>query len=108
MQYRKLSYYPPYCYISMITLSSEKEDLLKKSALDLKNFLVSKFIDKEVMVIGPSEFYVGIVNKKYRRKILLKYKNKEDVDSILKEVISLYASQNVIGVSINVDPCEDF
>ena len=60
------------------------------------------------MVIGPSEFYVGIVNKKYRRKILLKYKNKEDVDSILKEVISLYASQNVIGVSINVDPCEDF
>lgn len=108
MKYRKLLYYPPFCYTILITLSSKNEELLKKNIIDIKNFLLSEFENKDVILIGPSEFYVGIVNKKYRRKFLLKYKNRDDIENTIKKLLEMYALQNVINVSINVDPIEDY
>lgn len=108
MKYRKLTQYPPFCYCAIITLSSEKEDLLKKHIIEIKNILQSEFVEKDVDVIGPSEFYVGIINKRHRRKFLLKYKNFDDIVPTLNKLVEMHSMQNSIGLTINIDPVEDY
>lgn len=108
MAYRKAAQYPPYVYCTMLTFSSNDEASVKEAAVFFKKYLDAKFALKKVSVIGPSEPYLVKLNGKFRRKILLKYKNMMDVKTEILEIISVSNKNKNVQVSVDVDPYTDY
>lgn len=108
MKYRKLNNYPPFCYLAIVTLLSEKEDLLDEATIRVKGFLKAQFENTNVTILGPSEYYIRILNRKYRKKFLLKYRSYDDIVEPLKKLLEIFANQKAISISINIDPMEDY
>ena len=108
MAYRKESQNPPYTYLTTLTFASSNEKEVIDKSYYFKDFLVAKFAQKRVEVIGPSEPFITKMNDKYRRKILLKYKNYSDVEMVLKEIKENVNKNSQIDVIINVDPMDDY
>ena len=108
MANRKTSQYPPYVYCTMLTFSCKEEEAVKEAAIFFKKYLEAKFATKKVWVIGPSEPYLVVMNGKYRRKILLKYKNIEDIKEEILQIISLSTKNKKVQVTVDVDPYTDY
>ena len=108
MAYRKEAQNPPYTYLTMITFASNNEKEVIDKSYYFKDLLIAKFASKKVEVIGPSEPFLVRVNDKYRRKILLKYKNYNDISPVLKEIKENVNKSSSIDVIINVDPMDDY
>lgn len=108
MAFRKQNQNPPYTYLIMITLSSSDENNLIDSSYFLKNYLDGKFANKKVDVLGPSEPFALKVNGKYQRKLLIKYKNREDVNQEILELIETVNKRKNLKISVNVDPESDY
>lgn len=108
MNYRKLSKNPPYVYLILISILGKNEKEVIDSSYFIKNFLESKFANKNVIVIGPSEPFLVRVNGKYQRKILIKYKKREDIEDVIKEIIESVNKRKNIEIQINVDPESEY
>lgn len=108
MALRKASQNSPYTYQTIITFASNNEKEVIDKSNYFKDLLVAKFALKRVDVIGPSEPFLIKVNDKYRRKILLKYKNYQDIAPVLKEIKENVNKHSQIDVIINVDPYDDY
>ena len=108
MALRKASQNSPYTYQTMLTFASSNEKEVIDKSNYFKDMLVARFASKRVEVIGPSEPFLIKMNDKYRRKILLKYKNYDDIVSVLKEIKENVNKNSQIDVIINVDPYDDY
>jgi primosomal protein N' (replication factor Y) len=108
MRFRKLGKYPPYTYCTLVTLSAKKEMDVIDAASNIKNFLVASFASKNVDVIGPSEPFITMYESKFRRNLLIKYKNYDDISGALETLMRKITSSNKISISIDVDTYEDY
>ena len=73
-----------------------------------KKLLDGKFANKKVEIIGPSEPFLAKINNKYQRKLIVKYKNRDDVNNVFKELIDAINNMKKIQISINIDPESDY
>lgn len=108
MKMRKMNQYPPYTYLTIITLSCLKQEDVVDYVEQYKTFLEARFAHINVDVIGPSVPFISKMNLRYRRKIMLKYKKISDVSEVLDELIKLDAGNSKVQLSVNVDPYEDY
>ena len=102
MQNRLVGRYPPYFYITMVTVKSKEYELLSKEVNKIKEILISKLPDKEV--IGPSLGVPFKINNLYRFNILIKYKKELDLKMVLKDLIDHYKSNYKIKIEISFNP----
>ena len=102
MQNRLAGKYPPYFYLTMITIKSKEYELLSKEVNKIKEVLITKLPDKEI--IGPSLGVPFKVNNLYRFNILIKYKKELDLKMVLKELIDHYKSNYKIKIEISFNP----
>lgn len=107
MNERKKYKYPPYTYLTMITLRSYDEKLVNKKIKDLRLFIGSLAMNKKIDVIGPIIPYNSLINGKYSRQILLKYKSYDDISEILDDVNALKIKEKDYEIIINVDPVSE-
>lgn len=108
MAYRKMNQNPPYVYLAMLTISSANEDYLIDAAEFIKRDLEARFASRRVEVIGPSEPFIVKFNGRYRRKILIKYKKREDVETEIRNLIGQILRRKGVELQINVDPDSDY
>ncbi len=108
MKYRKMLNYPPFCFCTLLSISSPKMDILKENVLKIKIFLESKFQHLDVEIVGPSDFFISYFNKKYRKKFILKYKDYDLIVEPIKELLEMYSNSNILSITIDVDPVEDY
>lgn len=108
MRIRKLGQNPPYTYLILINLSSKNEEGLIDASHFIKNYLEAKFANKKVDVIGPSEPFISRIKGQYQRKILVKYKKREDIVEVIKELVETVNKRKNIEIKINVDPDNDY
>ena len=102
MQNRLVGKYPPYFYLTMVTVKSKEYELLSKEVNKIKELLITKLPDKEV--IGPSLGVPFKVNNLYRFNILIKYKKELDLKVVLKDLIDHYKSNYKIKIEISFNP----
>ena len=102
MQNRLAGKYPPYFYITMVTVKSKEYELLSKEVNKIKEILIAKLPDKEV--IGPSLGVPFKINNLYRFNILIKYKKELDLKIVLKDLIDHYKSNYKIKIEISFNP----
>lgn len=105
---RKLHQDPPFTYLTLLTLSATKEEILMERVYDVISFLEVKFENKKVLIVGPSEPFILRLNGHYRRNILLKYKTEKEVKLVLEELDEIISKRSDCTLSINIDPYDDY
>ncbi|TYS16337.1 primosomal protein N' [Rossellomorea vietnamensis] len=106
MMMRKMGSYPPFYYLSLITISHE--DLLKvvAAAEKVTKFLQSR-LSPQSIVLGPAASPIPRINNRYRYQCLIKYKREPELPSILKTILEHSQQQKAsegLTISIDVNP----
>ena len=102
MKNRLASKYPPYFYITMVTIKSKDYELVSREVNKIKVILDNKLPDKEI--IGPSIAIPFKINNLYRFNILIKYKKELDLKVVLKDLIDHYKSNYKIKIEVSFNP----
>ena len=102
MEIRKALKYPPYYYLTLIKISSDKYEIAKEEASKVKNIL-SKKLNEEFIVLGPSVSSLVKLKDRYYFQIIIKYKKVLNLFEVLKEINELYISSKV-NIDININP----
>lgn len=97
---RKKLNYPPFCFIVAVRLLTTDYEKGNKEILKINNYLRNGLSNKYT-VIGPSESLK--INGIYKFQCLIKYKEKEELYNILKEVKKHYRSNN-LKLEIDFNP----
>ncbi|MGM0840793.1 MAG: primosomal protein N' [Bacillota bacterium] len=106
MMMRKMGSYPPFYYITMLTLSHE--DLMKvvDIAEKMTNYIRSK-LSETTTILGPVASPIPRIKNRYRYQCLIKYKREPNLGTTLKTVLDQYQQQYAsqgLTISIDVNP----
>lgn len=103
MLIRKKLNYPPYCFITLVKITSKDfnigMDHAKKISAYLRNNLLST-----TNVLGPSIANVLKVNNNYNFQVLLKYKKDDKLYTVLNNLIKINESNNKIKIELDFNP----
>ena len=102
MKNRLLSKYPPYFYLTMVSVKSKNYDLVSSEVNKIKSILINKLSGKEI--IGPSMGMPFRVNNVYNFNIIIKYKKEENLKKVLRELIDHYKGNYKIKIEISFNP----
>ena len=91
MLYRQKAKYPPYCHMVSLLIQGKNEQVVHTTALDIKNYLGGTF--KESIVLGPAKSMIYKMSDFYRERILIKFKNSQEVYQTLSHVNEYYKKQ---------------
>ncbi|WP_282171666.1 primosomal protein N' [Cytobacillus firmus] len=106
MMVRKIHRYPPFFYISLVTVSHE--ELMKAVSVTEKitQYIQSK-LSAESIVLGPVASPIPRINNRYRYQCLIKYKREPELVQTLKKILDNYQQEISSGgltVSIDLNP----
>lgn len=103
MEMRKVQFYPPYSYLTSVTVRGRNEESVIENTYQIVDFLNDEFLD-EAQILGPTTPYIPVDMGFHLRSILLKYRNPEKARKILNKMLELFASNNQYELFVNVDP----
>ena len=102
MKIRKTLKYPPYFFLALLKIGSKSYEQAKKESIKICNYMkTNKTTD--IIVLGPSVSAISKINNIYYFQIIIKYRNKENISRILKEIISL-EDNSKINLNIDINP----
>ncbi len=106
MMMRKMGSYPPFFYLTLITLSHE--DLLKvvDIAEKMAGYIRSK-LSEATIILGPAASPIPRIKNRYRYQCLIKYKREPNLGITLKTVLDQFQQQYAssgLTISIDVNP----
>ncbi len=108
MANRQAYLYPPYCYLCDLLVSGFDKKKVLDVVYALKTYLVAKLKGKRVNIYGPSDPIAGIINRKYFKKIMLKYKDPADIKEALEGIRPVFLNESRgVEITIDVDPRSD-
>lgn len=107
MYYRKMLQNPPYTYQTLLIVSGMNEESVVDAIYEVHKYLESH-CDNNFIIVGPTDMFLKKYQNKYRRKILLKYKNFEIIKPLLQDLRLFFNRKGSLSLQINVDPCEDY
>ena len=99
MEDRRAAFYPPFCKLVEISCGSRDEDLLRHTMERLESLLRA---DKKLMVLGPVDAFVPVVQNTHWAKLYIKTQDLAPVRKILHPIINA-AKPWVQNVEIKVE-----
>ena len=103
MEMRKLQFYPPYSYLTSVTVRGKNEETVIENTYHIVDYLNDEFLD-EAQILGPTTPYIPIDMGFHLRSILIKYRNPEKARKILEKMVDIFGSNSQFELFINVDP----
>lgn len=97
--------YPPYYFITSIKIASRDYKLASEEITKVKNYL-TKNLDKNSIVLGPTTASMFKINNIYRFQILIKYKKDENLTKALLELDKNYMINNKVNIEIDNNPLQ--
>lgn len=102
LEERKKYDMPPYSRLATITISGTDNSFVENMAIKI---FESAPKNPKVIVLGPSQSFLFKLNKKYRWKILLKFKKDFPIQFYIKSWISQFdIRSSKFKILINIDP----
>lgn len=103
MQIRKLHHYPPFYYISLITVSHE--NLMKVISVTEKiTGYIRHSLSSEAIVLGPVASPIPRIKNRYRYQCLIKYKREPQLGRSIKTILDQYQQESAAtGLTISTD-----
>ncbi|KAB7669224.1 primosomal protein N' [Bacillus sp. B1-b2] len=106
MQIRRQHAYPPYYFLTMITISHE--ELMKVVSISEKiTSVIRQRLSPKTVILGPVASPISRIKNRYRYQCLIKFKQEPHLEDVLKSVLDHYQqeiSSNGLQISIDVNP----
>ncbi|MGN7398787.1 primosomal protein N' [Cytobacillus praedii] len=106
MMVRKIHRYPPFYYLSLITVSHE--ELMKTVSITEKiTAYIRSRLSNEAICLGPVASPIPRINNRYRYQCLIKYKREPELNTALKKILDQYQQEISLGglqISVDVNP----
>ncbi|MFC4617292.1 primosomal protein N' [Camelliibacillus cellulosilyticus] len=106
MMARKRRNYPPFYYLTLITVTHESYGKAFQVSEQIAKVLRNKLTEQTV-VLGPVAPTIARVKDRYRCQCMIKYKNEPDLLTVLKQILDHYQSERIkdgLSLSIDVNP----
>ena len=103
MEMRKLQFYPPYAYLTSVTVRGRNEQTVVENTYHIVDFLNDEFYES-AQILGPTTPYIPIDMGFHLRSILIKYRDPEKAHKILEKMIDIFGGNSQFELFINVDP----
>ncbi|MEK4441113.1 primosomal protein N' [Niallia sp. FSL K6-0077] len=106
MMIRRQHAYPPYYFLTMITISHE--ELMKVVGVAEKiTQIIRNRLSPQTVILGPVASPIARIKNKYRYQCLIKYKQEPNLEEVLKSILDHYQTEistNGLQISIDVNP----
>lgn len=102
MMVRKIHHYPPFYYLTLITVSHEHLVEVVSATEKIASFIRSR-ISNQAVVLGPAASPIPRVNNRYRYHCLIKYKREPELFKTLKTILDQYQSDAKSGLLVSID-----
>lgn len=102
MQARHQGNYPPFYYTVQIVASHEDENLAAKKMYEIV-LQLKKVLSPNSIILGPTPKAVMRVNNRYFYQLVLKYKQEENLDEVLKQILDETQVDVRKGLKISID-----
>ncbi|WP_027408186.1 primosomal protein N' [Anoxybacteroides tepidamans] len=106
MSLRKLYGYPPFYYLTLITVSHS--ELTKAVSITEKiSSYLRAHLSKEAIILGPVASPIARLHDRYRYQCMIKYKREANFTQMLKNVVDRYQqemSQGDLLITIDTNP----
>ena len=103
MEMRKLQFYPPYAYLTSVTVRGKNEEVVIENTYHIVDFLNDEFFD-EAQILGPATPYIPVDMGFNLRSILIKYRDPEKARIVLAKMLKLFGGNSQFEIFVNVDP----
>lgn len=104
MKRRHIGNYPPYFYTTLISVSSKNLANAQEKIYEIKaNIYNQQSSNSDLLILGPSKGPVARINEYYHFQLMLKYKNKELVQSQLNEILTASQQDLQQGLRVSID-----
>lgn len=103
MMIRKIREYPPFYYISLVTVQHENIMKVVSVTENITKYVQSK-LSNEAIILGPVASPIPRINNRYRYQCLIKYKREPRLIGCLKKILDQYQQEiNSTGLQISID-----
>ncbi|WHX42224.1 primosomal protein N' [Mesobacillus sp. AQ2] len=106
MLMRKVHQYPPFYYLSLVTVSHEELMKVVSVTEKIAKFITSR-LSKDSVVLGPVASPIPRINDRYRYQCLIKYKKEPELSTTLKTILDHYQQEMGSGglqISVDLNP----
>ena len=103
MKIRKTLKYPPYCFLALIKIGSNKYETSKNETVKISNYIKNNK-SNDMTILGPSVSTISKINKIYYFQIIIKYKDKEKIKELLNDIIKIEEANKDININIDINP----
>ncbi|MBM7571772.1 primosomal protein N' [Aquibacillus albus] len=106
MEIRKAFQYPPYYYLTLITVSHPNQVKVQEVVRTISQ-LLQKHLSSHSRVLGPTPAPLSRVKDRYRYQCMVKYKNEPKQKEILKKILDYYQDEmqrNDLFIQIDLQP----
>lgn len=102
MMVRKIHHYPPFYYLSLITVSHEQLMTAVTTTEQITAYVRSR-VSNDTVVLGPAASPIPRINNRYRYQCLIKYKREPDLPMTLKTILDQYQKDSTSGLQVSID-----
>ncbi|MCL6570807.1 MAG: primosomal protein N' [Bacillus sp. (in: Bacteria)] len=102
MMVRKTHHYPPFFYLSLITVSHEQLLTVVAATEKIANYVKTQ-VSKDAVVLGPAASPIPRINNRYRYQCLIKYKREPHLTKMLKTILDQYQKDTKSGLLVSID-----
>ncbi|KGX93220.1 primosomal protein N' [Pontibacillus halophilus JSM 076056 = DSM 19796] len=92
MKMRKLGQYPPYYFLTLVTVSHPNQlyamDVIRKVVTFLQEQL-----SEETVILGPTPSPLARIKDRYRHQCMIKYRNEPNLTKVMKRLFQLYEDE---------------
>lgn len=103
MNFRRNTFYPPYCFIISMLISGKDLKMVEKESQSIFNYL-NKNVCPKTKIYGPNAASIGKINNIYRYQVIIKYQKDENLFKTLQYLDNMYASNRNINLDIDINP----
>ncbi|GGE41767.1 primosomal protein N' [Pullulanibacillus camelliae] len=103
---RKRHNYPPFYYLSLVTVTHESFAKASDVATKIVS-LLKRELSNQAILLGPVAPPIARIKDRYRCQCMIKYKNEPQLNRVLKEVLDHYQhafSKEGLSITVDIDP----
>ncbi|MRH42208.1 primosomal protein N' [Aquibacillus halophilus] len=106
MEIRKTFQYPPYFFLTLITVSHPNQVKVIEVTKTITK-LLNKHLSSQTRILGPTPSALTRIKDRYRYQCMIKYKNEPNQRKVIKKVLSFYQKEiqkNDLLISVDLQP----
>lgn len=106
MGMRQSFHYPPYFYLTLITVSHPNQIKVVEVTKNVVQ-LLNKHLSSQTRILGPTPSPLTRIKDRYRYQCMIKYKNEPNLKKVIKRVLQLFEDEmrkNELQISVDLQP----